>query len=86
MPNTKSAKKELNKSDKRRQINQKIKGDLKKTIKTSAKRVQNKDVNLKQDIAKIVKEIDKAAQKRIIKKNKAARQKSRLVKKINSIQ
>lgn len=85
MPNTKSAKKELRKSNKLRQVNQKVKANLKNTLKTNLKKVENKDKSVKDDLPKIIKEIDKAVKKRLIKPGNAARKKSRLVKKINKI-
>lgn len=85
MPNKKSAKKELRKSDKRRVINQKISYNLKKTLKNAKKQVLANDQKVKDNLPKIIKEIDKAAKKKIIKKNTASRQKSRLMKKINNI-
>ncbi len=85
MPNTKSAKKELRKSNKLRQVNQKVKANLKNTLKTNLKKVENKDKSVKDDLPKIIKEIDKAVKKRLIKPGNAARKKSRLVIKINKI-
>lgn len=85
MPNTKSAKKELRKSVKREAANVKVKKIMKNTIKSSLKKVQTKDKSVKEDLAKIMKDIDKAAKKGIIKKNNAARKKSRLAKKINQL-
>ncbi len=85
MPNTKSAKKELKKSNKLRVVNQKLKNSLKDNLKTSIKRADNKDKSVKEDLPKIIKEIDKATKKRIIKPNNAARKKSKLAKKINKL-
>ncbi len=85
MPNTKSAKKELRKSNKLRVVNQKTKSSLKNTLKTSLKRVDSKEKSIKEDLPKIMKEIDKAVKKKIIKPQNASRKKSRLVKKINKL-
>ncbi len=85
MPNKKSAKKELRKSNKRRVINQRISNDLKKTLKNTNKLILAKDEKLKDNLPKIIKEIDKAAEKKIIKKTNASRQKSRIMKKINNL-
>ncbi len=85
MPNTKSAKKELRKSNKLRVVNQKTKSSLKNTLKTSFKRVENKEKSIKDDLPKIIKEIDKAVKKKIIKPQNASRKKSRLLKKINKL-
>ncbi len=85
MPNKKAAKKDLRKSAKRQKANNKQKGDLKRLIKTSVKKVQAKDKNVKEDLPKIIKAIDKATKKGIIKKNTANRKKSKLTKKINTL-
>lgn len=80
MPNTTSAAKALRQGKKRAERNKKIKVDLKTTIKKSRKAMASGD---KKKAGKLVSEavklLDKAAQKKVIKKNNAARRKSRLV-------
>jgi small subunit ribosomal protein S20 len=85
MPNKKSAKKELRKSVKREAANLKVKKLMKTTVKNSLKKVQAEDKSVKEDLATIMKNIDKAAKKGVIKKNHASRKKSRLMKKINKL-
>lgn len=85
MPNKKSAKKELRKNVKRKAANQKQMADLRKLVKNNLKAVQDKDSKVKDDFKMTVKSLDKAAKKGLIKKNTAARKKSRLQKKINSL-
>jgi small subunit ribosomal protein S20 len=85
MANTKSAKKELRKSDKRRAENNLVKTKTKDLIKKTKKNIEAKNSEAKKDFNKVVKAIDKMAKKGIIKKGNAARKKSRLQKKINSI-
>lgn len=85
MPNKKSAKKELRKSVKREAANTKVKKVMKEAVKTSLKKIQATDKSVKEDLAKIMKNIDKAAKKGVIKKGTAARKKSRLAKKINNL-
>ena len=85
MPNTKSAKKELRKSVKREIANLKVKDTMKTTVKKSLKKVVAADKSVKDDLATIMKVVDKAAKKGIIKKQTADRKKSRLAKKINSL-
>jgi small subunit ribosomal protein S20 len=85
MPNKKSAKKELRKSVKREAANLKVKKLMKTTVKDSLKKVQAEDKSVKEDLATIMKNIDKAAKKGVIKKNNASRKKSRLMKKINKL-
>lgn len=85
MPNLPSAKKELRKSIKRREKNQKLIVDLKKLLKKTAKAIETKDASAKKLLADALKAIDKAAQKRIIKKNTRNRKKSRLHTRYNKV-
>lgn len=84
MPNTKSAAKDLRQSKKRAQRNHRIKSNIKSLIKKIDKTIATGD---KTKLAELVKKaqslIDKAAKKKVLKKNNAARKKSRLLKKIN---
>jgi len=86
MPNTKSAKKELRKSIKRKIHNKKIKDNVKNLIKKSFKAIQAKDEKAKELVAQALKALDKAAQKGIIKKNTCDRQKSKLHQGFNKAQ
>ena len=85
MPNKKSAKKELRKRVKREAANLKVKNVMKAAIKKSLKKVQATDKSVKEDLAVVMNNIDKAAKKGVIKKRTAARKKSRLAKKINKL-
>lgn len=76
MPNIKSAEKRRKKSIKERAENRKVKGQMKAAIKEG----ESKKDGL--TLKNAFKAIDKALKKGVIKKNKAARQKSRLAKKI----
>jgi small subunit ribosomal protein S20 len=58
---------------------------MKKVIKSSLKTVAAGEKIAKEEFAKTIKAIDKAAKKGVIAKNTAARKKSRLQKKINSV-
>lgn len=78
MPNTKSAKKELRKSRKRRIYNKQIKDNVKKLVKQTRKAIAAGDAKAKELLAQALKAIDKAAQKGVIKKNTRDRKKSRL--------
>lgn len=85
MPITKSAAKELRKSKVRMARNKRIKDDLKVLIKKINKASQSGDKQKTLDLTKKLQSlIDKAARKKIIKKNAAARKKSRLLKRIKS--
>lgn len=85
MPNKKSAQKELRKSVTREASNTKVKKVMKESVKKSLKKVQAIDKSVKEDLAQVMKNIDKAAKKGVIKKGAAARKKSRLAKKINTL-
>ncbi|PIS13215.1 MAG: 30S ribosomal protein S20 [Candidatus Tagabacteria bacterium CG09_land_8_20_14_0_10_41_14] len=83
MPITKSAKKALRQSIKRKKQNVKRKDDFKKKIKEIRKLLSS---SKKQEAEKLVpgayKALDKAGKSGVIKKNAAARKKSRLMKAI----
>jgi small subunit ribosomal protein S20 len=83
MPITSSAKKALRSSQKKKLFNQRRKDALAETVKKIKKFVTDK--NTKEAIAYLsqaYKAIDKAAKTNLIKKNTAARKKSRLAKMI----
>ena len=84
MPHTRSAKKNLRKSEKRRVRNRSVK----RTIKTHCKRVvaaaaEGTPEKLREEFAQAVRKLDKAAAKRIIHPNMAARKKSQLARLVN---
>ncbi|PLV57174.1 30S ribosomal protein S20 [Thermotoga sp. SG1] len=85
MPNTKSAKKRVRVSEKRRQRNKAYKTFFKNRIKEVIKAIENgepKEVVL--ELAKKAQAaIDKAVSKGVIHKNQGARRKERLFKKVN---
>jgi len=79
----KSAKKAAKRALKNYEVNLMYKIAMKKAIKEFNKALEQKeDVDLKSILSKVYKTIDKAAKKWIIKKQTAARKKSRLAKKI----
>lgn len=75
MPVTKTAKRALRVSKRKYSVNSKLRSKLEASIR-AAKKSGKKD-----DISEAVSNTDKAAKKHIIHKNKAARIKSRLMKK-----
>ncbi len=85
MPNKKSAKKELRKNVKRHAANLKVAGKAKRLLKANLKKVSAKDKGVAAELPQTMKALDKAAKKGVISRNKASRQKSRLMKKINLI-
>jgi small subunit ribosomal protein S20 len=84
MPITKSAKKALRSSKGKRMFNLRRKSNMQSVVKEYRKFLSaNKIEEAKKLIPKLQKAIDKAAKKGVIKKNTAARKKSRLVKKLS---
>lgn len=84
MPNTKSAKRALRKSDVRRLRNRSGRSELRNTIKNARVAIAGDDSQAAAlALQKAAKEIDQAAAKGLIHKNAAARTKSRLAKSAN---
>ena len=84
MANTKAAKRALRKSLKRRIFNLRRKRAMKSAIKQFKKLIENKSLEeAKKMIPQVYKAIDKASKTGVIKKNTAARKKSRLLKLLN---
>lgn len=83
---TKSAKKALRQSQKRRIINIKKKNKIKNLIKqVRSLALQKKTEEAKKLLPQLYKALDKAAKTELTKKNTAARKKSRISKLINKI-
>lgn len=79
MPHTKSAKKHLRQSEKRRLSNRAIKHALKTQIKKVQTAAEGTDVELlKKEYNLAAKKLDKAAAKNVVHRNLAARKKSQL--------
>ena len=86
MPIKKSAYKYLRQTKKRTINNRQAKTKIKQAIVNLRKTIALADKNKTQEIAKTaIKFLDKAAQRGVIKKNNAARRKSRLMKKVNTL-
>lgn len=85
MPNRKASIKDLRKSAKRTAFNKKLNDNLKGLIKKGLKAIDAKDAKAKEIVASALKALDKAAQKKIIKKNTRDRKKSKLTLKLNKI-
>ena len=87
MANIKSAKKRVRANVKKEENNNVAVQRTKNSIKKVVKAVENNDNdNLKEKYNAAIKNIDKAASSGLIKKNKAARDKSRLTKLINKVE
>jgi len=86
MPNKSAAKKYLQVSKKRHQRNLAVKKELKAIIKEVRETLKSSNITKETEelLKKAVKIIDRAAQKKIIKKNTAARNKKRLFKKLHT--
>ena len=79
MPQTKQAEKALRKSKKRAERNKLVKNTIKTLTKKTRQAIDKKDAKATDLIKETTQKIDKAAQKGILKKNTAARKKSRLM-------
>lgn len=77
MPNIKSAKKRVNVIKRQSEENIPVRGSMRTAVKKAIKD------SSKENISDAVKKIDNAVSKGVIKKNTAARKKSRLMKKVN---
>jgi len=84
MPHTKSAKKNLRKSDKRRRHNRVAKKDIKLQLKSFDEALEGPLDKLREEFKKAAKRLDKAAARRIIHPNMAARKKSQLALQVNA--
>ncbi|MFQ5612410.1 MAG: 30S ribosomal protein S20 [Anaerolineae bacterium] len=81
MANTKSAKKRIRQTEKRRVRNRIFRSSARTYVKRARRMIENGELAEAEGvIPEAVKALDKAAQKGIIHKNKAARDKSRLLK------
>ncbi len=80
---TKSARKRVKTSKKRKERNLETKKLIKKTFKEAGKGIKAKAANVSDLLKKAVSTIDKAVERGIIHKNKAARKKSRLLAQFN---
>ena len=86
MPNIKSQVKRVKTNEKRRQFNASYKASMRTAIKNYEDAIENKNVEAAKEAYNTAnKKLDKAVAKGICHKNFAARQKSRLSKKINAL-
>jgi len=86
MPNIQSAIKRARQSEASREQNHAMKSSMRSSIKTFNMTIEEKNVEgAKSAFLSATQKIDKAARKGLIHPNKAAREKSRLSKKLNEI-
>ena len=87
MPNMKNAKKAVRKNCKKTVENNNFEASMRTAIRNVEKAVLNKDKEKANDTLKVaIKRIDKALAKGATTKNASARNKSRLTKKVNSME
>ena len=87
MPNIKSAKKRILVSKRRNEENTLVKSSMKTAIKNVEKAVKAKESDKAKENLKVANtRIDKAVNTGVVKKNKAARLKSRLTKMTNNME
>lgn len=86
MPHTKTAKKRLRQNEKRRVRNKATRKGIRIQVKkfTHAPKDANPD-QLRTELKAAIKKLDKAAAKRVIHPNAAARKKSQLVRRMNAL-
>lgn len=84
MPNIKSAKKRVKVISAKTARNKAAKSALKTTIKKANAAIDTNAANKEEAVKVAIKKIDQAAAKGLLHKNKAARNKSTLVKKLNA--
>lgn len=81
-----AAAKAIRKSAKNRTFNLKVKGEFKNLLKEAHKQLTAKKIDeAKKSVLAAAKSLDKAARKKVITKNTAARLKSRLMKALNAV-
>ena len=86
MPIKKAAKKSLRVTGRKTAINNKIKGAFRSVIKKTHEAIAKGDAKeAKEWLQKSLKALDKAVQKKVLTKNTAARQKSRLNAKVKAL-
>lgn len=86
MPIKKSAKKSLKQNKKRHAKNVRTKNSMKELLKETRLLIaKGKKEEVLKKLPKIYKTVDKAAKKRVIAKNTAARMKSRMTKAVNNL-
>jgi small subunit ribosomal protein S20 len=72
-------------NEKRRLINRQARGSARSAVNKARTALQDNTPETKEAVLQAISELDKAAEKGVIHKNNAARQKSRLMKKLASL-
>jgi small subunit ribosomal protein S20 len=85
LPRTKSAKKALRVSERKRDYNKPVKSQVKTYVKRAEQLISSNELeSAREAVKRAITALDKAAQKGVIHPNNAARRKSRLMKKLNA--
>lgn len=85
MPIKQAGMKAMRQSRRHAVLNQRVRRNLKNELKTTRKALDVKSEQAKELVQKTLKILDGTAQKHIIHKNKAARLKSRLMKRLHAL-
>jgi len=85
LPHTKSSKKALRVSQRKRDQNKPVKSQVKTYVKRAEQLISSNELeSAREAVKRAIAALDKAAQKGVIHPNNAARRKSRLMKKLNA--
>jgi small subunit ribosomal protein S20 len=85
LPHTKSSRKALRVSERRREYNKPVKSQVKTYVKKAEQLISSNELeSAREAVKRAIAALDKAAQKGVIHPNNAARRKSRLMKKLNA--
>jgi len=85
LANIKSQMKRNRQNEKRRLINRQTRGSARSAVIKARTAMQNNTPETKEAVLQAISALDQAAEKGVIHKNNAARQKSRLMKKLASL-
>ncbi len=85
MANTKQAIKRIGTAEKRRQRNQAVRSETRTFLKKARTAIVQNPEESQEDLRAAISALDRAARKGVIHRNNAARRKSRLMKRYNSV-
>lgn len=85
MANTKQAIKRIGTAEKRRQRNQAVRSETRTFLKRARAAIVQNPEESQEDLRAAISALDRAARKGVIHRNNAARRKSRLMKRYNSV-
>ena len=85
MANTRSALKRMKQSEKRRQRNRATRSTIRSSVKTARAAVDGKSPEAKTAVHEAIRTLDQAVSRGVMHRNTAARRKSALAKKLNTL-